>query len=165
MKIKGKVVIVLGDNIDTDLIYPGRFLNITDKLETPKHLFEMSHPDLRAKIQNGNIIVAGANFGCGSSREQATAAIKYANIGAVIAKSFARIFYRNSINLGLPLIISQDAAKEMQESEEIEIDFDKGKIKNLTSDKDISAISLPKQALELIEGGGLIASLQKKYGK
>ena len=165
MKLKGKVVIVLGDNIDTDLIYPGRFLNITDKLETPKHLFEIAYPDLRTKINQGDIIIAGSNFGCGSSREQATAAIKYANVGAVIAKSFARIFYRNSINLGLPLIISQDAAEYVKEMDNIEIDFAEGKIKNLMSGKDIKAVPLPRQALELIEGGGLIPYLRKKYHK
>lgn len=165
MKLKGKVVIVLDNNIDTDLIYPGRFLNITDKLETPKHLFEIAHPDLRAKIQPGDIIVAGSNFGCGSSREQATAAIKYANVGAVIAKSFARIFYRNCINLGLPLIISENCRENVKESDELEIDFTEGKIKNLTSGKDIKAVPLPKQAVDLIEGGGLIPYLKKKYQK
>lgn len=165
MKLKGKVVIVLDNNIDTDLIYPGRFLNITDKLETPKHLFEIAYPDLRAKIQAGDIIVAGSNFGCGSSREQATAAIKYANIGAVIAKSFARIFYRNCINLGLPLIISENCRENVKEGEELEIDFTAGKIRNLTKNQDIRAVPLPQQAIDLIEGGGLIPYLRKKYQK
>ncbi len=163
MKIKGRVIKVLGDNIDTDLIYPGRFLNITDKLETPKHLFEIAYPDLREKIRPGDILVAGANFGCGSSREQATAAVKYAGVGAVIARSFARIFYRNSINLGLPLIISQDAAGEIEEMDEVEIDLSGGRINDISKGKEISAISLPEQALELLEGGGLISTLRKKH--
>ena len=103
--LRGRVAAVLGDNIDTDMIYPGRYLNITDREKTAEHLFELVWPEIRARIKPGDFIVAGKNFGCGSSREQATAAVKFAGAGAVIAASFARIFFRNSINLGLPLLI------------------------------------------------------------
>ena len=92
-------------NIDTDIIYPGRYLNITDREKTAEHLFELAYPEIRARIQPGDFIVGGRNFGCGSSREQAAAAVKFAGVGAVIAASFARIFFRNSINLGLPLVV------------------------------------------------------------
>ena len=100
LKLRGRVRAVLGDNIDTDMIYPGRYLNITDREKTAEHLFELAYPELRASLEAGDIIVAGRNFGCGSSREQAAAALKFAGVGAVIAGSFARIFYRNAINLG-----------------------------------------------------------------
>src|SRR5215470_18109581 len=109
MKLRGTVRAVLGDNIDTDIIYPGRYLNITDREKTPEHLFELAYPDIRRKLQPGDIIVAGRNFGCGSSREQAAAAIKFAGVAAVVGASFARIFYRNAINLGLPLVIAPSA--------------------------------------------------------
>jgi len=102
LRLRGKVAAKLGDHIDTDLIYPGRFLNITDREKTPQHLFELAHPEIRELLRSGDFLVAGKNFGCGSSREQATSAIKLAGCGAVIAASFARIFFRNSINLGCP---------------------------------------------------------------
>ena len=110
LKLRGRVRAVLGDNIDTDIIYPGRYLNITDREKTAEHLFELAYPEIRAGLQPGDFIVAGKNFGCGSSREQAAAALKFAGAGAVIAASFARIFFRNAINLGLAAVVSPEAA-------------------------------------------------------
>ena len=110
LKLRGRVKAVLGDNIDTDMIYPGRYLNITDREKTAEHLFELAYQELRANLEAGDFIVAGRNFGCGSSREQAAAALKFAGAGALIAGSFARIFYRNAINLGLPAVVAPQAS-------------------------------------------------------
>jgi len=108
LKLRGRVRAVLGDNVDTDIIYPGRYLNITDREKTAEHLFELAYPELLSSLEAGDIIVAGRNFGCGSSREQAAAALKFAGVGAVIAGSFARIFFRNAINLGLPAVVAPE---------------------------------------------------------
>ncbi|MEW5822509.1 MAG: 3-isopropylmalate dehydratase [Cyanobacteriota bacterium] len=165
MIIKGRVVAVLGDNIDTDVIYPGRYLNITDKLDTAEHVFELAYPELRSEVQQGDIIVGGMNFGCGSSREQATAAIKYAGFGAVIAGSFARIFFRNSLNLGLPLINNAEACKKIKKGDQLEINLLEGTIKNLTSGETLQAPALDERAAYLLKEGGLIPYLRKKHVK
>jgi 3-isopropylmalate dehydratase small subunit len=165
MTIKGKVIRVLGDNIDTDIIYPGRYLNITDKQETAEHVFELAYPELRKEVQPGDIIVAGNNFGCGSSREQAASAIKIAGFGAIIAGSFARIFFRNSINLGLPLITSNEAHAKLNQGDEIEINMLEGSIKNLTTGETIKSAPLDDRAVGLLKEGGLIPYLRKKFGK
>ena len=157
--LKGRVAAVLPENTDTDVIYPGRYLNITDRDKTAEHLFELAYPDVRARIQPGDFLVAGRNFGCGSSREQAAAAVKYAGVGAVIAVSFARIFYRNAINLGLPAIVSQvDAA----EGDELAIGLEEGRIENLTQHREFKAAALDPRAVELLEAGGLIPYLKRK---
>ncbi len=161
MKIAGRVAAKLGDNVDTDVIYPGRYLNITDRELTPEHLFELAYPDLRARLRPGDILVAGKNFGCGSSREQATAAIKYAGVGAVIAVSFARIFFRNSINLGLPAVVSPEAVPGLEEGDEIEIDLKAGRI--VAGGREYRAAALDEKAVELIEAGGLVPYLKRKY--
>jgi 3-isopropylmalate/(R)-2-methylmalate dehydratase small subunit len=163
--LNGRVAAVLPDNTDTDIIYPGRYLNVTDREKTPEHLFELAYPDIRAKLQPGDIFVGGRNFGCGSSREQAAAAIKFAGVGAVIAASFARIFYRNAINLGLPLIIAPDAIAALQESDELEIDMAAGRIVNKTRDQEYPAAKLDPRAIELLESGGLIPFLKKQYAE
>ena len=157
--LKGRVAAVLPDNIDTDVIYPGRYLNITDRELTAAHLFELAYPDVRARIRPGDFLVAGRNFGCGSSREQAAAAVKYAGVGGVIAVSFARIFYRNAINLGLPAIVAQIEAAE---GDELALDLEAGRIKNLTQGRDFIAAALDPRAVELLEAGGLIPYLKKK---
>ncbi len=161
MKIAGRVAAKLGDNVDTDVIYPGRYLNITDREQTPEHLFELAYPDLRARLRPGDILVAGKNFGCGSSREQATAAIKYAGVGAVIAVSFARIFFRNSINLGLPAVVSPEAVAGLEEGGEVEIDLEAGRI--LAGGREYRAAALDEKAVELIQAGGLVPYLKRKY--
>lgn len=163
MKIKGRVVAVLPENVDTDVIYPGRYLNVTNKLETPAHLFELVYPDLRSRILDGDLIVAGRNFGCGSSREQATTALKYAGIRAIIAPSFARIFYRNSLNQGLIPVVSQGVLAIVKEGDILEIDLEKGELFNVSNGKMVSASPLAPKAVELLKAGGLIPMLKKKY--
>jgi methanogen homoaconitase small subunit len=157
--LKGRVAAVLPENTDTDVIYPGRYLNITDRDQTAEHLFELAYPDVRAHIQPGDFLVAGKNFGCGSSREQAAAAVKYAGVGAVIAVSFARIFYRNAINLGLPAIVAE---VEAAEGDELAIDLEAGRIENQTQGREFKAAALDPRAVELLEAGGLIPYLKKK---
>ncbi|MBS1855393.1 MAG: 3-isopropylmalate dehydratase small subunit [Acidobacteria bacterium] len=163
LKLRGRVRAVLGANIDTDIIYPGRYLNITDREKTAEHLFELSYPDVRAAIQAGEFIVAGANFGCGSSREQAAAALKFAGIGAVVAASFARIFFRNAINLGLPAVVAPDMAANCAAGDELEIDLVAGAIRNLTTGITVQAAPLDPRAAELLAAGGLIPYLKHKY--
>jgi 3-isopropylmalate/(R)-2-methylmalate dehydratase small subunit len=163
--LKGRVIAVFGDNIDTDVIYPGRYLNITDKKDTAEHVFELVYPELRKKMKPGDIIVANKNFGCGSSREQATAAIKFSGFGGIIAASFARIFFRNSLNLGLPLISCKEAHLEIKELDELEIDMVNGSIKDLTNGKTIKSAPLDPKAVMLLKEGGLIPYLRKKYVK
>jgi len=163
LKLRGKVRALLGDNIDTDLIYPGRYLNITDREKTAEHLFELAWPGIRPALQPGDFIVAAKNFGCGSSREQAAAALKFAGAGAVIAASFARIFYRNAINLGLPAVVAPDAALACRVGDELELDLAAGSIHNLTEDRTIAAAVLDPRAVELLAAGGLIPYLKRKY--
>jgi 3-isopropylmalate/(R)-2-methylmalate dehydratase small subunit len=161
--LRGHVTAVLGENIDTDLIYPGRYLNITDREKTAEHLFELGFPEIRPALNPGDFIVAGPNFGCGSSREQAAAALKFAGAGAVIAGSFARIFFRNSINLGLPAVVAPEACVQCAQGDELEIDLTAGTIRNLTQNVVISAAPLDPRAVELIASGGLVPYLKKKY--
>jgi 3-isopropylmalate/(R)-2-methylmalate dehydratase small subunit len=161
--LKGKVAAVLPQNIDTDIIYPGRFLNVTDREKTAEHLFELAYPEVRDRIEPGDILVGGRNFGCGSSREQAAAAIKFRGVAAVIAPSFARIFFRNSINLGLPLIVSPEAAEAVQQGDEIELDLVGGSIRNATTGATYTAAPLDPRAIELIAAGGLVPYLKRKY--
>ena len=163
LKLRGRVRAVLGDNIDTDMIYPGRYLNITDREKTAEHLFELALPELRASLEAGDIIVAGRNFGCGSSREQAAAALKFAGVGAVIAGSFARIFYRNAVNLGLPAVVAPLASLAGAAGDELEIDLVAGEIRNLTGGRVVEAAALDPRAVELIAAGGLIPYLKRKY--
>ena len=163
LKLRGRVKAVLGDNIDTDMIYPGRYLNVTDREKTAEHLFELAFPELRTSLEAGDIIVAGRNFGCGSSREQAAAALKFAGVGAVIAGSFARIFFRNAINLGLPAVVAPPASLACKAGDELEIDLVAGEIRNLTGSRVVEAAALDPRAVELIAAGGLIPYLKRKY--
>jgi 3-isopropylmalate/(R)-2-methylmalate dehydratase small subunit len=163
LKLCGQVVAVLGDNIDTDLIYPGRYLNVTDREKTAEYLFELSYPQLRPLLRAGDFLVAGRNFGCGSSREQAAAALKFAGAGAVIAASFARIFFRNAINLGLPAVVAAQASAMCSAGDELVIDLAAGEIRNLTQNALITAAALDPRAVELLDAGGLIPYLKHKY--
>jgi len=163
LKLRGRIRAVLGDNVDTDLIYPGRYLNITDREKTAEHLFELAYPDLRATLEPGDLIVAGSNFGCGSSREQAAAALKFAGAGAVIAASFARIFYRNAINLGLPAIIAPEVGSQSSVGDELEIDMVAGEVRKVTDGRIFHAASLDPRAAELLAAGGLIPYLKQRY--
>ena len=163
LKLRGRVCAVLGANVDTDLIYPGRYLNITDREKTAEHLFELAYPEIGPNLQAGDFIVAGKNFGCGSSREQAAAALKFAGAGAVIAASFARIFFRNAINLGLPAIIAPEAGESCEAGDELSLDLVKGEIHNRTKGSVIAAASLDARAAELLAAGGLIPYLKRQY--
>ncbi|MEK7407094.1 MAG: 3-isopropylmalate dehydratase small subunit [Acidobacteriota bacterium] len=163
MRLRGAVAAKLEDNIDTDLIYPGRYLNITDREKTAEHLFELTYPEIRGLIRPGSFLVAGKNFGCGSSREQATAAVKFAGVGAVIAASFARIFFRNSINLGLPAVVSPEASAQLAAGDELEIDLVGGTILKVATGETFRAAPLDPRAVELLQAGGLIPYLKKKY--
>jgi 3-isopropylmalate/(R)-2-methylmalate dehydratase small subunit len=159
-KIKAKVW-RFGDNIDTDLIIAARYLNTSEPKELAKHVMEDADPDFVKKLNVGDVIVAGENFGCGSSREHAPIALKAAGVSAVVAKSFARIFYRNSFNMGLPIFELADT-DEIKEGSEIEIDLDDGTIKDVTADKTYRFVSIPPFMQELINAGGLIKYAQKK---
>jgi 3-isopropylmalate/(R)-2-methylmalate dehydratase small subunit len=155
MILKGKVW-RFGDDIDTDAIIPARYLNTSDPGELARHVMEDADKEFPTKIQAGDIIVAGKNFGCGSSREHAPIAIKAAGIQAVIARSFARIFYRNSFNIGLPIFESEKASEKIKEGEIIEIDADSGIIRNITAGEEYTANPIPPFMQELIKAGGLI---------
>ena len=163
LKLRGRVRAVMGDNVDTDIIYPGRYLNITDREKTAEHLFELACPDIRAALLPGEFIVAGRNFGCGSSREQAAAALKFAGAGAVIAGSFARIFFRNAINLGLPAVVAPDAMAGCAAGDEVEVDLVSGEIHNLTQGTRLAAAPLDERAAGLLAAGGLIPYLKGRY--
>jgi len=153
-----------GNNIDTDLIVPARYLTTSDPEELAKHAMEDADPKWVGKMKRGDFIVAGENFGCGSSREHAPVALKAAGISAVIAKSFARIFYRNAINIGLPILESKEADRDIKEGDEIEVDLAKGKIKNLTSKMIYNAQPFPEFMQKIINAGGLINYLKKTKG-
>jgi len=163
MKLNGKAI-KLGDNINTDFIISGRYkFAITDMKELAKHIMEDIDPDFPKKITPGNsMIVAGRNFGMGSSREQAPLVVQEAGITAVLAKSFARIFYRNAFNIGLALI--ETDTDKISENDAIEIDLDKGIIKNTTKNIDLSLKPFPKFMQELLKEGGII-NYYKKYGE
>jgi len=161
--VKGKAWI-FPDDVNTDVIYPGRYMSITDAEETPRYLFETVYPDFRQKAKPGDVIVAGKYFGCGSSREQAATAIRYFGISCVIAESFARIFYRNAINLGLPIAVVPGIRKHVSEGDEIEVDLAGGKLINHTAGKELTFDPLPRFILDLINQGGLIPATRKKLG-
>jgi 3-isopropylmalate/(R)-2-methylmalate dehydratase small subunit len=155
MILKGKAW-KFGNNIDTDAIIPARYLNTSDPDELAKHVMEDADRDFSSKVKSGDLIIAEANFGCGSSREHAPIAIKAAGIQAVVAKSFARIFYRNSFNIGLPIFESEEAAEKIREGDEIEVDADNGVIRNITKGEEYTAKPIPPFMQELIAAGGLI---------
>ncbi len=150
-----------GDNIDTDLIIAARYLNTSDPDELAKHIMEDADPEFVKKMQKGDIIVAGDNFGCGSSREHAPIALKAAGIGAVVAQSFARIFYRNAFNMGLMIFELKDTSK-IGEGDIISIDVDSGKIINKTKNETYEFTPIPPFMQELVDAGGLIEYAKKE---
>ena len=162
-KITGKVW-NFGANIDTDVIIAARYLNSSDPEHLAKYVMEDADPEFPKKLQKGDIIVAGENFGCGSSREHAPIALKAAGVAAVIAPSFARIFYRNAFNMGLP-IFELPESLEIKEGEEISIDLDNGKITNNTTNKTYDFIAIPPFMQELIAAGGLINFAKAEMGR
>lgn len=160
--IKGKVW-KFGDDIDTDAIIPARYLNTSDPKELATHLMEDVDKNFFQKVKQGDIIVAGKNFGCGSSREHAPLAIKSAGISCVIAKDFARIFYRNAFNIGLLIFESEEASGEIEEGNELEIIPEEGIIKNLTKSKEYKVKPIPSFMQELIKAGGLMNYAKKNF--
>lgn len=157
--IKGKVW-KFPDDVDTDIIVPGRYLVLTGEKELASCVMEGCDPEFSQKVGKGDIIVAGKNFGCGSSREHAPIAIKGAGISAVVAESFARIFYRNSTNIGLLLIEAKGISRNIEEGDEIQIDIDKGILKDLTNSKEFEIKALPEFMMGIMNEGGLISYLR-----
>lgn len=162
MKVKGSVF-RYGDNVDTDVIIPARFLNTSNPSELASHCMEDIDKDFVSEVKSGDIIVADKNFGCGSSREHAPIAIKASGISCVIAKTFARIFYRNAINIGLPILECEEATKLTEKNDVLEIDFKSGIITNLTKNKKFEAHSFPPFMQDIIEKGGLINKLKEQF--
>ena len=159
MKAKGYVH-KYGDNIDTDVIIPARYLNTANHKELASHCMEDIDKDFVNKVQKGDIIVGGENFGCGSSREHAPIAIKESGISCVIASSFARIFYRNSINIGLAILECEEASKKISDNDEVEVDFDNGIIKNITKNEIYKSESFPEFIKNIINSNGLLNSIK-----
>jgi 3-isopropylmalate/(R)-2-methylmalate dehydratase small subunit len=153
---------VFGDSIDTDMITPGKYLSIIEPKGLAEHLLEGKDPGFAKRVKPGDIIVAGQNFGCGSSREHAVAAMKGAEIGCVVAESFARIFYRNCLNLALPLLEVPGVSKAVATGDEVEIDLTRGTVTNLKSGKVLQGTPLTPKAVELLEAGGLVNIVRKK---
>lgn len=159
--IKGRVW-KFGDDIDTDIIIPGRYLVLTNEKELAKHAMEGLDPEFHSKVHQGDIILAGKNFGCGSSREHAPIALKATGISAVVAESFARIFYRNAINVGLPLLESDKISSEITEMDEIELNMDKAILTDETTGEEYKVKKLPEFMLKILDNGGLIPYLREK---
>jgi 3-isopropylmalate/(R)-2-methylmalate dehydratase small subunit len=164
MKLRGKAH-VYGDHVDTDVIIPARHLNTTDPSELAKHCMEDIDEGFVARVQKGDFIVAGRNFGCGSSREHAPVAIKASGVSCVVAESFARIFFRNAINTSLPVIECKEAAREALPGHDMEADLKAGVLKNLTLGRTYAIEPLPPFIQELIEAGGLVNYTRARLGK
>jgi len=163
LTIYGKTI-KLGDNVDTDVILPGQYLILTDPMELAKHAMEGLDPTFTRKIHDGTIIVAGKNFGCGSSREQAPLALKYAGVKCVLAKSFARIFYRNAITIGLPVLECPGISSKVEEGDELTVDLRAGKVENKSKNLVLQATQLPEFVMEILGDGGLIEHLRRRIG-
>lgn len=161
MKADG-TVFKYGDNVDTDVIIPARYLNSSDPAELATHCMEDIDKDFVKNVKKGDIIVASKNFGCGSSREHAPIAIKAAGVSCVIAETFARIFYRNAINIGLPIIECPEAAKDIQDGDEVEVDFDSGIIYNRTNGRQYQGQAFPEFMQKIIKAEGLINYINQK---
>lgn len=153
------------DNVDTDVIIPARYLNTSDTKELASHCMEDIDKEFTQKVKTGDIMVGGFNFGCGSSREHAPIAIKASGISCIIAKSFARIFYRNAINIGLAIIESEEIASNINDGDEVEIDFDKGEIRNLSQNLSFKTQPFPPFIQEIINANGYINYIAKKEKK
>lgn len=161
MKMRGKVH-KYGSNVDTDVIIPARYLNTSDPKELAEHCMEDLDPDFVKKVRPGDVIVAEENFGCGSSREHAPISIKASGVSCVIAKTFARIFYRNAINIGLPILQCPEAVDATADGHELEIDTASGTIVNLTTGETFKAMPFPEFMQNLISAGGLIPYVQQR---
>ncbi len=161
MKLEG-TVFKYGDNVDTDVIIPARYLNSSDPKELASHCMEDIDKEFVSKVENGDIIVAAKNFGCGSSREHAPIAIKAAGVSIVIAETFARIFYRNAINIGLPIMECPEAAREIKAGDKVEVDLDSGIVTDVTQGKSWKGQAFPPFMQNIISAGGLIPYINSK---
>lgn len=164
MKIVGRAW-KFGADVDTDAIIPARYLNTTDPGELAKHCMEDADPEFARNVQRGDIIVAGKNFGCGSSREHAPVAIRAAGVSCVIAPSFARIFYRNSFNIGLPILESGEAAEDVTDGDELSVDVNSGVITNLTTGRVYKSMPIPEFMQKIISSGGLVNYVAERVKK
>jgi 3-isopropylmalate/(R)-2-methylmalate dehydratase small subunit len=162
--VKGNAI-KYGKNVDTDVIIPARYLSSSDPKELALHCMEDIDASFSQKVHKGDIIVAGKNFGCGSSREHAPLAIKASGISCIIAESFARIFYRNAINIGLPIMECEEASNDIDEGNEIQVDFNSGIIKNITKNKSYTAEPFPAFMIEIINAEGLINYIVNEASK
>lgn len=160
MKVEGKVI-KYGNNVDTDVIIPARYLNTSDPAELAKHCMEDLDKSFVGKVNNGDIMVAGRNFGCGSSREHAPIAIKASGISCIIAETFARIFYRNAINIGLPIVECPEAAQDISDGDTVSVNFETGKIINITKNKVYTGVPFPEFMQEIMAADGLIGYIKK----
>jgi 3-isopropylmalate/(R)-2-methylmalate dehydratase small subunit len=161
MQARGKVW-KFGDDVDTDVIIPARYLVTIDPQELAEHVMEDIDPEFSGKVQEGDIIVAGKNFGCGSSREHAPIAIKAAGVKVVVAESFARIFYRNAINIGLAVVEASEAARETETGDTLEVDTDEGGVLNLRTSKSYAAKPYPEYVQQIIDAGGLMEAVAQR---
>ena len=162
MTIKGKTI-VFGNNIDTDVILPGPYLVHTDPNELAKHAMEGLDPKFPDKASSGVIVVGGKNFGCGSSREQAPIALKYSGVKCVLAESFARIFYRNAITIGLPVLVCAGVSSKVKEGDVLVVNLQTGKVEDETSGIVLQATKLPEFIMEILESEGLISHLKRRF--
>jgi 3-isopropylmalate/(R)-2-methylmalate dehydratase small subunit len=163
MMFRGRAY-TFGNDVDTDAIIPARYLNMSDPEHLGRHCMEDADPAFSSKVEKGDIIIAGKNFGCGSSREHAPIAIKACGVSCVIASSFARIFFRNSFNMGLPIFESDESSAEIREGDIVEVDASTGEIRDLTTGKVYRARPIPSFMQELIEDGGLMEHIRKRGG-
>ncbi len=164
MKVSGPAI-KFGNNIDTDVILPGKYLILTSPADLAKHALEGLDAAFPEKAKKGVIIVGGKNFGCGSSREQAPLALKHSGVKCVVAESFARIFFRNSINIGLPVVECPGVSAAVETGDELSVDFDLGEVRNVTKCKTLKGTALPAFILKILSDGGLIENLQKRMKK
>ena len=164
MKIEGRIW-KFGSDVDTDAIIPARYLNVSDGKELAKHVMEDERPEFKRDVKKGDLLIADKNFGCGSSREHAPLALKAAGISCIIAKSFARIFYRNGFNQGLPLLESEEASKAIRDGDRVKVDLATGEIFDLSRNRKFQAKPIPAFMQDLIRDGGLIPHLRKKGSK
>jgi 3-isopropylmalate/(R)-2-methylmalate dehydratase small subunit len=164
MKVEGEAI-KFGDNVDTDVILPGKYLTLIEPTELAKHALEGLDSSFPEKAKRGIIVIGGKNFGCGSSREQAPLALKYAGVQCVVAESFARIFFRNAINIGLPAVECKGISTFTSDNDDLVVDFDLSDVKNLTTRESIHANKLPQFILEILTDGGLIENLRKRLKK
>jgi 3-isopropylmalate/(R)-2-methylmalate dehydratase small subunit len=164
MKVTGNAM-KFGDNVDTDVILPGKYLVLIDPNELAKHAMEGLDPAFPEKAAKGIMVIGGKNFGCGSSREQAPLALKYAGVKCVIAESFARIFFRNAINIGLPVIECKGFSAAVDNGDEVSVDFEAGTVQNVSKGKSFQVVKLPPFILEILSDGGLIENLRRRLNK